>query len=297
VVAGDHLHPDARLLAFGHRLDGLLPGRVDDAAQGHHDEAVLLHVGERQPAPARLDLLRCQREQPLPARGDLLHPPLPALRIDRPVTFRGALPVAHRQHPLRCPLEVQQAVSVLVVMVQGDHELVGGLEGDHVVAGIELADLLRIESALERRDDQRALGGISLQHPFAVAVMDLGVVAQQDAPQGLGEHRVLVRAHVLPLQREAPVGRVADAAHLEFGIGGDDGLHRHLVAGERAGLVGADGGDRAQGLHRRQAADDGVARGHALHADGERDGHDGGQALGDGGHGEADGARNISMTS
>ncbi len=73
--------------------------------------------------------------------------------------------------------------------------------------------------------------------------------------------------------------RVAAAAHFEHAFGGEDALHRHLVLGERTGLVGADHGHRAQRLHRGQAADDGVAPRHALHADGQHDGHDGGQAF------------------
>ena len=43
-------------------------------------------------------------------------------------------------------------------------------------------------------------------------------------------------------------------------LGGDDDAHGHLVAGQRAGLVGADHGGRAERLDRRQLADDHVAR-------------------------------------
>ncbi len=65
--------------------------------------------------------------------------------------------------------------------------------------------------------------------------------------------------------------------------------HRHLVARQRAGLVAADGGGRAQRLHRRQPADDGAAPGHALHAHGQRDGHGHRQPLGHHRHHLADG--------
>ena len=57
----------------------------------------------------------------------------------------------------------------------------------------------------------------------------------------------------------------------------------------RTGLVGADDGDGAQRLDGGQLADDGVVLGHLAHADGEDDGDDGGQALGDNGDGDTDG--------
>ena len=64
-------------------------------------------------------------------------------------------------------------------------------------------------------------------------------------------------------------------------LGGGERRRHHLVAGQRAGLVGADHRDRAQRLDRRQAADDGVAPRHGLHADRQRDRQHRRQALGD----------------
>lgn len=58
----------------------------------------------------------------------------------------------------------------------------------------------------------------------------------------------------------------------------------HLVGGEGAGLVGADDGGAAQGLHRGQAAHDGIFLGHAARAQRQARGDDGREALGDGGH-------------
>ena len=62
----------------------------------------------------------------------------------------------------------------------------------------------------------------------------------------------------------------------------------HLVAGERAGLVGADHRDRAERLDRRQPADDRVAARHRLHADRQRDRQHRGQTLRDRGDRKAD---------
>ncbi len=65
----------------------------------------------------------------------------------------------------------------------------------------------------------------------------------------------------------------------------DDG---HLILGKGAGLVGADGLRAAEGLDGRKLADNRLALGHLGHAERKHDGHDGDQALGNGGDGERD---------
>ncbi len=67
---------------------------------------------------------------------------------------------------------------------------------------------------------------------------------------------------------------------------GHDPLHRHLVLGEGARLVGADDGGAAQGLHGGQFADDGPAVSHAGYPDGQGDGHGGRQSFGYGSDGK-----------
>ena len=81
---------------------------------------------------------------------------------------------------------------------------------------------------------------------------------------------------------------VAGSGRLELGRCGQNRADRHLVQGERAGLVRADRRHRAQGLDRGKAANDGVAIRHPLDADGERDRHHRGQAFGNGGDGDPD---------
>ncbi len=112
----------------------------------------------------------------------------------------------------------------------------------------------------------------------------------------VAEQRHAGEAHELPLGEQVqglagapdlPDGLVAPTRDGEDRVAQRDPLDGHLVPGQRARLVRADDADRAQRLDRRQAADDGVARCHAAHADGERYGHHGGQPLGNGGHGEA----------
>ena len=70
-----------------------------------------------------------------------------------------------------------------------------------------------------------------------------------------------------------------------------DRPHRHFILSQRPRLVRADHRGAAQGLHRRQPADQGVAFGHPADAQRQGDGHDRGQALGDGRHREAQGGQ------
>ncbi len=87
--------------------------------------------------------------------------------------------------------------------------------------------------------------------------------------------------------QQLALGGVADTRKLGAAAGRHHAAHRHLVARERAGLVGADHRGRAQGLHRRELAHDHVAPGHALHAQREHNRGDRGEPLGHGGHGQA----------
>jgi hypothetical protein len=117
--------------------------------------------------------------------------------------------------------------------------------------------------------------------------MQLGVVAQQGGVRQLLQERLRFRIDLLARLTESTLGCVAAARHLEVRVGGDHRLHGHFVAGQGAGLVGADDADRAQGFHRGQAADDGVAVRHAGDADGQRDGHDRRQSFRDRRHRQA----------
>ena len=69
---------------------------------------------------------------------------------------------------------------------------------------------------------------------------------------------------------------------------GDRRHHHHFHERQGAGLVGADSRHRAEGFHRREPPDDGVARGHALHADCQCDGDERRQTFWDDGYRDAD---------
>ncbi len=82
-------------------------------------------------------------------------------------------------------------------------------------------------------------------------------------------------------------GVVPYARDVEQPAADEDFPDSHLISRERPRLVGADYGSAAQGLHSREAPDDGSAPGSPLHADGQGAGHDGRQGFGDGRDGEA----------
>ncbi len=95
------------------------------------------------------------------------------------------------------------------------------------------------------------------------------------------------RADLLSFVQEGALRGVADAGQGEKPAAGVEPLHGHLVLGQGAGLVGADHRGAAQGLDRREFADQRVAGDHAVHAQGQGDGDDRGQAFRYGGHGQA----------
>ena len=131
---------------------------------------------------------------------------------------------------------------------------------------------------------QGRLGGIPHQvFPLAGA----GVVAEQAGQHGfLQGHVGLLSAAIggcLAVGRPEIFDRHQHTAAIEV-------LHRHPVLGEGAGLVGADHRGAAEGFHRRQLADDRPPLGHAVHADGQGDGHDRGQLFRDRPHRQGHGS-------
>ena len=178
-----------------------------------------------------------------------------ALRpLDRPAT-------AH-QH-LRGPLHRDQAAA-RAVLVDGGHALAAGVEGELVDPGVTAPKLLDVGADVGCGDEERHLGGIAevgLPGRPGVVAQDGHLDEPADSPVGGGQ-----RPHRPPQPFEG---------HL---------LDPDLVAGQGAGLVGADHGRRPERLDRGQAAHDGMPVGHPLHAARKSDGHHRGQAFGDGGH-------------
>jgi len=173
--------------------------------------------------------------------------------------------------------------------MEGGHVLVVRFEGDRVETPPLRSFLLHGQPGLARRHDERPLGGVPLYGQATVLLHQPAVVAQQTAPEDLGERGGGGFPDRLVTPRDHAIGPVAGAADREDFIPRHDLLDGHLVLGERARLVRADHRGAAQGLHRGQLADDGAPARHAGHADGQRDGHGRGKPLGDGAHGQGHG--------
>ena len=159
------------------------------------------------------------------------------------------------------------------------HELVLRFERDGVDPRRCSLLGLPVHAELGRERIERPLGRIAFHFPGAILLEQLRVVAEHgDAPHEV-EHRFLARG--LSVLLDLALRRIAVTGDLVRRLGGDGGDHHHFHERQRAGLVGADARYRPERLHRRQPPDDGVALGHALHADRERDGDDRRQALRD----------------
>ncbi len=229
----------------------------------------------------------CQRQHPPAGAGLLIDGALPVRFVQRlQLPIAGQLVAAHGQHALGSALEQQGLTRRLVAQcgVCSRHVTVLGFEGNAAGARALARELQRVDAGLERQRQQRALSRVARQLPVPTFPVQAGVVAQRSGFGQGQQHRrfaeQLGRLQVAALASERAVRSVAHPFDVHRAVGQHHLLHRHFVAGEGAGLVGADHGDRAQRLDRRQAADHRVARGHALHADGQRDRHDGRQPLG-----------------
>ncbi len=177
----------------------------------------------------------------------------------------------------------EQGGVVAAQAVDGGHALAVGVEGQLGLAGQGFVqDGLPVAHGGGRRH-QGPLGGVAhgvvgAPFPFHQA----GVVAEGAAHGGerQGGGRRGAGVAVRP-DRPIPPHVLGE---VEFVVGDVEHDDRHPVLGEGAGLVGADDGHRAQGLHRGQAADQGGPGQHALRPEGQGDGDHGRQAFGDDGH-------------
>jgi hypothetical protein len=167
----------------------------------------------------------------------------------------GGAPAAfttERQQQIHRALDVEHAVRA-----SDRHALALGIEGMHRLTRPGPLDLGTVDPSLGAGGEQRDLGGIA--GAGAPVRGQLGVAA--------GAGRVDQPGMVLAPQL----------------------AHGHHPGGACAGLVRADDGGAAQGLHRGEPADEDVPAGHALDADGQGDGDHGGQPLGHRRHRQRDG--------
>ena len=288
VVAGDHHRPYARHPALGHGLPDLGPRRVD---HGHEP-------GEGQVLFDRLGLI---------GMGLLVEGPVSdgqdaqgLVRIGV-VGLHDPVAVGDVERPLRAVLEDEAAVveqEVRGALGEHRHVLVGPADDAHLLAlrverklldELEGVFLLPFPDAgLGRGAEDGDLRRVAEDGGLSVLDGQLGVVAEDPDDQGLDQVGVDARVDDFRSLAELAEGVVARARHLEGVARGPDGQDGHLVFGQGARLVRADDRGAAQGLDRGQLADEDMAPDHALDAQGQGDGHDGGEPFGNGRHGQAD---------
>jgi hypothetical protein len=270
VVAGHHHRAHAGGLALRHRVGHLRPWWVelaDEAAQ--HDATAQGGEGGQRQVGIGPDHLP-HRQHPHRLRGHRLDG-----GVQRPVGH--LVEATQRRHLLGCALDEDPRRAGAAV--RGGHQLGARVERQLTGARRRRPLGVRIEPGLVRQRHQRDLGRVSHRLPSLVRPgrrPQRGVVAQRRRDDQL--------AQLGPTRRalDLPGWVVADASHRRRApVRQPQRGRRHLVAGERAGLVGADDRGRAQRLHRGQAAHHHLAPGHPLHADGQGDRHRHRQPLGD----------------
>ena len=256
VVARDHDGADTGVVRFADGVGDLGADRVNHAGQAAEDQVVL----ERGGAAVGRNLgvgAACQRQY---AQGLVGHGLVGGHELGTTLLGQRNDPVAVVDMGAQADHHVGRALGVLLILaVQGldDH-------GHHLAARVErgLAHARVLgsqasEARLAGIVDERALS--RLAHGLAQFLVPLGIGAQRHA----GQELLLGRSELVL----------------------DDG---HLVLGKGTGLVRADGLRAAESLDGRELADDCLALGHLGHAKRQHDGHDGDQALGNGGDGERD---------
>lgn len=245
MVAGDHHGADARAAALA---DGVLHLGADGVDHpGKADEAELLletfglHILRQAAGPEALR--RREHAQRLIRHGVVLREDLGALFLrhgaDPPVLDEGRTAA---QHFIGRALRILDEAAVRAV--DGGHHLARGVERGLRRAGLQRLETALIAPLLRGEVHKRRLGRLALR----AAVRERGVIAERHRR---GEQR-----------------RIARVLH--------DG---HFVLRQRAGLIRTDHLCAAERLHRRQAADDGVAAAHVRHTDREHHRHNRGQPL------------------
>ena len=204
----------------------------------------------------------------------------------------GDLPAGHGQHPegvgahrlghlralqnIAAPAAIRHHVKsalgddhqLPVHLMHGGHELSVGVEGQSRHPGIRLGQGLLPHAVPVGRQNNGRLRGVADVY-LTATLKAHGAVAAQGSVfdqrfQG-GAEGLIYRGKAALLLGKA--------------------LHQgHAVLRQGARLIGADDRGIPQRLHRGQPADDGVALHHTLDADGQHNGHRGGQSLGDRGY-------------
>ncbi|MCY1226347.1 hypothetical protein D9M72_385740 [compost metagenome] len=265
MVAGDHGHLDASVAGGLECKADLGPGRVMQADQAQECQILLnrlqLEAGAGQAGQGALR----HGQDPQAVGGHPVH------HLPGPV---GAFQAAQRNHGLRGALDIQGGAH------DGGLAEPAGIEGK-AVRNFGLAGIVpgTCQPAGQRVDC--GLHGVALGNPFALV--------EHRAAHGGGQRR---GAEVPGFPGSAPgdlgLGPVPCADDAEHALRRPDLDGVHPVLGQRAGFVRANESGGAEGFHRFQVPDQGVALCHTLCSDGQGQCDRGQQAFGHERHGHPD---------
>mmetsp|Transcript_16662 Transcript_16662/g.65070 ORF Transcript_16662/g.65070 Transcript_16662/m.65070 type:complete len:651 (-) Transcript_16662:567-2519(-) len=277
VVAGDHAHDDARILAELHGVGHLRPQRVLDARQAEEGELLLgllvllvghvvrsvedveVAVGDHNVAQRLVGHVADQRRELIAlAAVERGHAAIAVHDV------RAAL-----QHNLGGALGEHAELAVGQLHHRA-HALAVGRERDHLDhRRLDLAASLDVVNAERLNEEQqRALGGA------AVELRDAGLLGVVRDRRRLAQ----VAADALDNEVLHLAAQATDWHRVEHAAG--VALHdAHLVHRQRARLVGADRRAAAHRLARAEAADEVLVLHHLLHRVGQRNRHGEGKAL------------------
>jgi hypothetical protein len=277
MVAGDHHHADAGASGQTDGIRDAGPWRVDDP-----DQQLKGEIGERGRGVLDGGRVVVQTAGGDPERAEALTGELAdaAVQPGASSSIEGsdALGCGERRAALEQDvgraLDGHQGPRGLVGVDRG-HELGGRVERD-LRQALAAADGVEVQASLGGEDEQGRLGGVAGDRALAV---DVGVVAQHGSlERGRRPQRRVDGARRLVA---VPGNRVAVTVE-------DHGTDGHLVAGQRARLVGADDLRRPEGLDRGEPLDDRPVTGHGRGPQRQGDRDDRREALGDGGDGQRD---------
>ena len=268
MIARDHRHIDPGMMTFVHGLLDAFLRRVDHGSQADEDHVLLLRLFITFPVCQGKDAQRFGAHSLGRVRRQV-H----IFVLDRPDSAAVQYTVAP------CYDRVNGALGVGHVLclparadrMQGRHHLPVRVERDLIKPCRSLHQDIIVRSVVPAVFDKGDLRGIS--DPFLCFGIILCVIACAEACQQPDKQRI---ARIRFLRRD--LGPFKEPAH-----------DRHPVLGQRAGLVGTDHVDRAQGLHCMDLLDDRVLSAHFPDAGREHDGHNCGQSFRNDSHRKRDG--------
>ena len=278
MITGNHLDPDSGIVALRNRPNGLLPGRIQKPDQAEQ-LGTLLKILNGQFTNAPLCRFSGQGQHSEAIRchfcDDLL-PEIPAQLIGFPGF--GNLAGAHIQDPLRRTFQVDQAMSV-VVMVQRGHEAILGIERYFIFPWPVGGTAVDIKTGFAGEHRKRGLHGIACDPDCAGIMVDMGVVTKGRCSGKFLQQYGVRRMPLFDIHRT--IKFVAFAGHLQPDTRQYRPGYHHFVTGEGAGFIRTDYRHRAQGFDNRHSTNHGLTTGHLAHTNGQGNGENRRQPLGD----------------